>query len=111
MNNIALYQRRTRAYVDSFRHLDRHDFLCSIRLTPPRWIRCRESFDDAGTYVMSGRIPSGISRKAIIDAAEETLTHWDCHHTHDCCGCRLTRAKARIQGRKLFVTVKVSFNY
>lgn len=111
METVDLYRRLTHKYVDSYRHLDERLRVCQLRMTPPKWIRQPESYDDGGTYVMTGRIPRGVSRKIVVRAAEDTFTHWGCHHTHDCCGCRLTRAQARVTGRKLFVTVEVSFNY
>jgi hypothetical protein len=71
-------------------------------------------FDDGGEYVRFGRIPAGASakdRSDIIKAAQDTFSHWGCHHEHDCCGCRLVRASASLDGRTLRVHTRVAFNY
>jgi hypothetical protein len=110
----ALSLRKTSKYVDSYRHLDREEFVCSVKLTTPTMLRAPEDFDDGGQYVRFGRIPAGASRKDrrdIVQAARDTFSHWGCSHQHDCCGCQLVRADATLRGRTLRITTSVSFNY
>jgi hypothetical protein len=114
MEQVNLYERKTHRYVDSCRHMDKEEYVCSVKLTPPRQLQAPESYDDGGKYVRFGRIPAGAGRKdrlAIKQAAIDSFTHWGCHHEHDCCGCRLVRASASVIGRTLRVTTHVSFNY
>jgi hypothetical protein len=114
MNLEHLYLRKTHKYVDSCRDLDKHEYICSVKLTPPQTTEEPQDFDDGGKYVRFGRIPAGASKKDredILQAARDTFTKWGCHHEYDCCGCRLVSARAQLNGRQLRVETNVSYNY
>ena len=114
METVHLYERKTHKYVDSYRHLDREEYVCTVKLTPQVCVIEPKDFDDGGTYVRFGRIPAGASakdRRDILKAARDTFTQWGCAHEHDCCGCQLISTSASLVGRTLRVVTSVSFNY
>lgn len=114
MDIVHLNERKTHRYVDSYRHLDREEYVCTMKLTPPVCVIEPKDFDDGGTYVRFGRIPAGTSakgRRDIVKAAQDTFSHWGCAHEHDCCGCQLASSTASIDGRRLRIETRISFNY
>lgn len=112
MDLVIIRLRKTHRYVDEYRHMDRHEFIGRVKLTPARMVRAPEGFDDGGTYVRYCRLPRDMDKAQVKQALTDTFSHWGCSHEHDCCGCSLTRASVKpINGRTLKLTIDVSYNY
>lgn len=110
MHRFNVYRRLTNRYVDSYRHLDREQFVATVRVTPPRLVRQAEDFDDGGTYLLHVRAPAGAPN--IAQELRDSLSHHGCAHEYDCCGCRSVSARVRkVSARDYVVTQQVSFNY
>lgn len=112
MHTEHLYARKTHRYVDTYRHLDRRDFVAAVRVTPPRQVREPESYDDGGDYIVHVRAPAAAADKNLSQALRDTLSYQGCHHEYDCCGCKSQRASVRRIGRRDYVVrLSVGFNY
>lgn len=114
--NIHLYTRVTHQYVDAYRHLDREDFVGTVKALAPRVVRGPDEIDfsDAGSTRMRVIVPAtcNASPHVIRQALHDTLSHSGCSHEYDCCGCRSTHASVhRVARREYSVTMSHSRNY
>lgn len=111
MQTVNVYKRLTHHYVDECRHLDKEEFVTTVKLTPRVQVREGNHYDDLGAYVQFARMPKGAG-KGLLQGLADTLTNWGCTHDWDCCGCLLTSATVEKVGpRKLMVKISVGRNY
>ncbi len=119
MDTYPIYARLTHNYATGWAHLDRHEFLANLKLTPPKLVHVDENGDL--TRHLHGRISAQQMRK-LREAARrhpspiKSFRHrlqvaiaenfsGGCRCEHDCCGHYQQWAKVRLFGRKVFVKV------
>lgn len=110
MGTLPVYARRTNCYMPGWSSLDRHSYVATVKVTPPRTVREPEDFDDGGTYIVHARAPAGAP--SLTRALEHTMSGSNCRHEYDCCGCAFRTAVARrVSARDYVVRVSVGYNY
>jgi hypothetical protein len=112
MQKVTLELRLTHRYVGTWSHLDEWDAAGTAVLTPPKWVREPEDFDDGGEYVRWATIPRGQPLAASARALEDSLSKRGCSHEWDCCGCAsyTTRVLHR-HGRRMVLKTSIRYNY
>lgn len=112
METINAYRRLTHHYVGTCSDLDAHQFVATVRVTPPRVVREGNGHDEGDTTVMHCRAPAGVDLKLLARAIADTLTSEGCSHEWDCCGCASYRTRVRHVGRRrLVISTRTSYNY
>lgn len=114
MDTIHAYRRLTHRYVGTWKHLDEHQYIGTVKLTPTREIRPADGMTDGTVYVRFGRLPAGMpqrQRAALASAVADSFTSVSCSCEHDCCGCASYRTEAIATGRRLMVRTTVTRNY
>jgi len=116
IGTLHVRKRLTHKYRDSYRDLDAHVTLGTVKLGDDRMVAAPKSFDDGGVFVRLVELPAGLSRKQREEwrqAVAENLSKWGCSHEYDCCGCQLvsTRVYATNHARRAIAVSRVSYNY
>jgi hypothetical protein len=119
METVIVERRLTRKYVGTWKHLDAHEYVGRVKLTPHHRIdrpKDRTDPSDGPVVVQHGRLPAHLRTKRqkqeFLEALEDTLSAWGCSHEHDCCGCASYSARARImKGRRFRITTRVTYNF
>ena len=120
MNKHPIHARLTHQYSAGWSHLDRFEYIATLKLTPPT---LQKRYDDGDTnHIMYGRL-SAKQREQARKVWEELprlgrlkFKHWlqgaisstfetGCRCEHDCCGHYQTYAVADLYGRRVVVTV------
>jgi hypothetical protein len=110
METLHLYERKSHHYRDGWSGLDRHDFVATVKVTPPKMVREPEGYDDGGVYIMHARAPRGTPN--LKRALQDSLSNSGCKHEYDCCGCAATYARVtKVSARDYIVRSTVSYNY
>lgn len=122
MRQFHIYARLSHSYVTGWKHLDRHEFVCSLKLTPPRIVEV----DDEGDYVSTttGRVTAKalaearkVWRSIPRDVRVPSFRQWfanavasefdeGCRCEHDCCGHYQSYGRGRLEGRTVTVRIR-----
>lgn len=120
MNNHHIYARLTHKYRAGWSHLDNHEYVFDLKLTPPRLLRAADNGDI--DQVMHGRLNTKQREQAkavwekLPSRDRPPFKHWlrdviagafdrGCQCEHDCCGHYQSYAVGDIYGRRVVVTV------
>jgi len=112
MQAVHAYARITHGYADGWRHLDKDEFVGTVKMTPAVQTEAPKDYDDGGAYVQYARAPSGVNLDLLKQALRDTMGGSNCRHEHDCCGCASRYVSVKHVGsRRLVIRTRVSFNY
>lgn len=112
MEAINIYKRLTHRYVGGWEHLDKHEFVGMLKLTPSVKTKPAGEIDEGPTYVQFCRVPASIAIEDAVRALIDTRSSHGCDCEHDCCGCASYYVDVAVQKRRtLRVTTSVSYNY
>lgn len=121
MQTHSIYVRLTHRYRAGWAHLDRHEHIIDLKLTPPRLVHRDE--DDTTQHVLFGRISAKQMRslreiwRPLSGQTSLIFRHWlqiaisntfesGCQCEHDCCGHYQSYAVAELSGRRVVVNVR-----
>ena len=122
MRQHHIYARLTHKYATGWKDLDRHEYVCSLKLTPRRVTT--EDEDGGYTAVTSGRVTSKALTKARAlwrslpaELRGASFRHWfagavasefdhGCRCEHDCCGHYQSYGTGRMEGRTVVVHIR-----
>lgn len=110
--------RLTRKYVGTYKHLDEHETIGSLRRIGTEVVNtdgpddgdCTDSRRHTHHVIVEA---PGRSDDEISQALHDMHTSWGCAHEYDCCGCRsyMTTGATRVTGDLWCVEVSSSRNF
>ena len=110
--SINLYERLTHVYNDAWRHLDRSQYVGTVKQLGPTRVIPAEGYDDGGQYHFRVVAPTELKSINLSQSIRSTLSNSECTHEYDCCGCVRTSARVRrLTPREYSIKVSVSYNY
>lgn len=120
MNKHHIYARLTHKYRAGWSHLDRHEYVFDLKLTPHKLVNRTDDGDL--DHLLFGRISAKQREQAkavwekLPSRDRGQFKHWlsraisnefvsGCQCEHDCCGHYQSYASANIYGRRVVVNV------
>jgi hypothetical protein len=111
-NKIHLEERLTHRYIDAYRHLDESRYIGVVKELGITRSVAPTGYDDGGEYHFRVVAPTHLKGQDLTRAIGSTLSHSDCDHEYDCCGCARQYASVkRVSKREYCVKVRTSYNY
>lgn len=86
---VSLYLRKTRSYVDEYRHLDDQEWVGDCKVLSSERLETEDDESDRWFSIL--KVIVAAPTVETIQAIKDTFTQAGCACEHDCCGCESIR--------------------